>query len=223
MKNKDLLLGKTDIHIDKSFNLHHEVVSSLQKLQAAAKENGFDLQVISGFRSFERQLSIWNAKASGKRKIYDDNDLEINIESLSKKEILYAILRFSALPGASRHHWGSDFDVYDANAIDKKDVKLTPNECIGNGPCASMHSWLSEIISQDKSFGFFRPYKDDLGGVAPELWHLSDKNLSESFYQQYSYELFINHINSIEIELKQIILDESKNIYENFIMNVSRE
>ena len=28
-----------------------------------------------------------------------------------------AILLWSALPGASRHHWGTDFDVFDRAAV----------------------------------------------------------------------------------------------------------
>ena len=36
---------------------------------------------------------------------------------LSPAERIEAILRWSALPGASRHHWGTDLDLIDAHAI----------------------------------------------------------------------------------------------------------
>jgi len=38
---------------------------------SAARAAGFDLQVLSGFRGFDDQLSIWNRKANGKRAVLD--------------------------------------------------------------------------------------------------------------------------------------------------------
>ncbi|MCZ8486094.1 D-alanyl-D-alanine carboxypeptidase family protein [Vibrio lentus] len=34
------------------------------------------------------------------------------LQRSSEQQKLSAILRWSALPGASRHHWGCDFDVF---------------------------------------------------------------------------------------------------------------
>ena len=49
--------------------------------------------------------------------MHDDAGRAVVLAHLSPLEQLQAILRFSALPGTSRHHWGTDLDVYDAAVI----------------------------------------------------------------------------------------------------------
>ncbi|MEE8192443.1 MAG: M15 family metallopeptidase, partial [Gemmatimonadales bacterium] len=117
------LTGQTEEHLCSAEDaellgvpVHRDVVMPLHQLRDAAGKAGFDLQMLSGFRSFEQQLSIWNRKALGKLAVLDSNAVPLDIEKLSEKELVFAILRWSALPGASRHHWGTDLDVYDANA-----------------------------------------------------------------------------------------------------------
>jgi LAS superfamily LD-carboxypeptidase LdcB len=93
---------------------------------------------------------------------------------LAPAEQLHAILRYSAMPGGSRHHWGSDLDVYDAGAVDEDyRVQLMPAEVAPGGVFDPLHRWLDERMSADRSHGFYRPYAMDSGGVAPERWHLS--------------------------------------------------
>ena len=83
-------------------------------------------------------------------------------------------MRFSALPGTSRHHWGSDLDVFDAAAVPKGyQLQLSLAEVAGGGMFDPLHCWLDERMACDQSYGFFRPYSSDTGGVAPERWHLS--------------------------------------------------
>ena len=112
------LVGLDDTHIMdwNGTKLHSQVLTSLARLRSDANEAGFDLRVASGFRSFDRQLAIFNGKVRGDRPIYDENGNTIEVDSLSSYDLLCSILRFSALPGASRHHWGTDIDIYDANA-----------------------------------------------------------------------------------------------------------
>lgn len=158
---------------DAVFYLHPTVIKPLQQLQAEAKRAGFDLQIVSAHRNFNRQLNIWNAKASGLRALLDYRGQELDYSILTEKQKLQAIMRWSAVPGMSRHHWGTDFDIFDAKQICLSDVKLTPSEVEGNGACAAMHKWLGERIAANSSFDFFRPYQVDSGGIAPEVWHLS--------------------------------------------------
>ncbi|NIM47861.1 MAG: D-alanyl-D-alanine carboxypeptidase family protein, partial [Gemmatimonadales bacterium] len=83
-------------------------------------------------------------------------------------------LRWSALPGASRHHWGTDLDVYDLAARPEGyEVELIPEEVDAGGMFGPLHEWLDGRIAADAAFGFFRPYERDRQGVAPERWHLS--------------------------------------------------
>ncbi len=144
------------------------------RLQVDALVAGFELAIASSFRSFERQLAIFNGKARAERPVHDDAGEPVAIAALPAPARLRAILRYSALPGTSRHHWGTDLDVYDAAAVPADyRLQLSPQEVWPPGPFAALHDWLDERMARDESHGFFRPYGEDRGGVAPERWHLS--------------------------------------------------
>jgi LAS superfamily LD-carboxypeptidase LdcB len=171
------LIGRDDSHVtpvNGDILLQPEAGEALAALQGDASAAGFDLQVASAFRSFDRQLAIWNAKADGVRPVHDDEGRTLDVKTLAEPELIAAILRFSALPGTSRHHWGSDMDVYDAAAVPADyRVQLTPAEVASGGVFGPLHRWLDERIAADRAHGFYRPYDRDGGGVAPERWHLS--------------------------------------------------
>ena len=144
------------------------------ELQRDAGEAGFELAIASSYRSFARQLAIFNAKASGQRPVHDDAGRSVDMARLPPADQLQAILRFSALPGTSRHHWGTDLDVFDAAALaDDARVQLTPDEVAPGGVFDALHCWLDGRMAAGQSHGFYRPYGEDRGGVAVERWHLS--------------------------------------------------
>lgn len=182
--NPRQLVGLEDTHLvtlPDGHRLQEDTASAFALLQADAKQAGFDLAIASSYRSFERQLAIWNSKACGDRPVYDDRDQPIAMAQLSPIEQLHAILRFSAIPGTSRHHWGTDLDAYDAAAVPEGyQVQLSGEEVGPGGPFDPLHRWLDERMAQGESHGFFRPYGADRGGVAPERWHLSYAPLSVS-------------------------------------------
>lgn len=162
--------------VDDAFErpVHRELVPALRALQADARAAGFELALASGFRDYDRQLAIWNGKATGQRPLLDDQCRPLAAATLEAGALLHAILRWSALPGASRHHWGSDIDVYDRAALaPSATVELVAAEVADDGPFGPFHRWLDDRIASGRSHGFFRPYATDRGGVAPERWHLS--------------------------------------------------
>lgn len=170
--------GRAESHliaVDGLAGLYHgEMVADLLALKVAAQAQGFELAVASGYRSFERQLAIWQAKVFGARPVLDSQGQPLVIDQLTDEELMWAILRWSALPGASRHHWGTDIDVYDRAAVSADyQLQLIPEEYEGQGPFARLSRWLGECIERQQAFGFYRPYAEDRGGVAPEPWHLS--------------------------------------------------
>lgn len=214
---KDILTGQTQNHlcsIDNNLFIHKDMLASLNKLQKYAQDSGFKIQVISGFRSFERQTFLWNQKASGQRNVFDNKENLVDIKNLDTKELLHLILRWSAIPGTSRHHWGTDIDVIDSQVLPKDyKVSLTAKECLPDGIFGKFHQWLDKAIESNKSFGFFRPYNLDKGGVACEKWHLSYAPLSQQFFKHYSYDFFQEFINSTafkNIELNELIKEHSK-------------
>jgi LAS superfamily LD-carboxypeptidase LdcB len=220
--NIDLIFGKTTEHLVQlegtKYFIHQQMLHDFLKLQKSAREAGFDLQVISAFRDYDRQLSIWNAKARGERPILDDQERVLDYSKLSPTELLFAILRWSAIPGCSRHHWGSDIDIFDAKTQTAEQVKLVPSECIGSGPAAPLHDWLDQKMAQNEAFGFFRPYSTDQGGVAPERWHLSYYPISRRVIDVFTFSLFKKHIETSDIELKEVILENASEIFERFLM-----
>lgn len=160
-------------------SLHPATARAFLSLRREAACDGLDLRVVSGFRSFERQLLIWNAKARGERALLDADEREIDALSLSPQLRVLAILRWSALPGASRHHWGSDFDIVDAAALAPG---ARPSLCVADfgsdGMFRQLGAWLDERVDGSPESGFFRPYDGTGGGVSREPWHLSHAPLA---------------------------------------------
>ncbi|TLU61310.1 D-alanyl-D-alanine carboxypeptidase family protein [Thalassotalea litorea] len=183
------LTGQSQQHIafiEGNIGLHQQVVAPWQALQAAAAKDGFNLQIVSGFRSFERQLGIFNAKLTGQRPVLDINNCQVAMDSLTVEQQIHSVLLYSALPGASRHHWGTDIDVFDPDLLDGLKLQLEPWEYAGGGPMAPLNDWLNSNI---EAFGFYKPYAKYQGGVAPEPWHLSYRPLAAQFEQQLTLDL----------------------------------
>jgi LAS superfamily LD-carboxypeptidase LdcB len=222
--NVDILLGKTTEHLvsleGTKYFIHHLMLKDFLRLQNEARHEGFDLQIISGFRDYERQLRIWNLKASGERQLLDDQERPLEFSTLSPLQIVMAILRWSALPGCSRHHWGTDIDIYDGKTQSPEDVQLVPSETRGEGPAARLHEWLDQRIRTKTAFGFYRPYETDRGGVSPERWHLSYHSISNRFMEQYSFSLFRKNIEDSQMSFKNVILDNAHEIYQQFFLNI---
>ena len=198
--------------------IHKQVLTPFLELQNAAQKAGFDLKICSAYRSFDRQMLIWNAKASGMRPVMDPFGQSINIQDLNPWQKIQAILRWSALPGASRHHWGTDFDIYDARAMPEGyQIQLTPNEVQGDGLFAPMHDWLDGYLDSSKS-GFYRPYAVDKGGIAPERWHLSYRPIADKYAQMLSRELLVTKLKSSDLILLDVVLEYLDDILQRYII-----
>lgn len=197
--------------------IHSEVVIPWKSLKAAAAAEGFDLVIASGFRSFERQLMIWNDKLLGNRVILDDQGRPLDFQRLPPFEQVKSVMRWSALPGASRHHWGTDMDVYDAAAVpDDYTLQLIPDEYRVGGPFAPCMFWLDEYLSRS-DLGFFFPYSSDTSGVMPEPWHLSYRPVASQFQQKWLLDSLIEIILESDIQHKTVILEHMSELYHQFI------
>ncbi|WP_170942912.1 M15 family metallopeptidase [Candidatus Dactylopiibacterium carminicum] len=172
------LTGRSDSHVrefqfsdDSGFFAHPEAALAFLRLREAAAAERIDLRPASVFRSFDGQLRIWRAKWQGLRPLYDADGQPMDHASLSEAELIDAILEWSALPGASRHHWGSEFDVFDLAAMPADyRLQLLPAEYAPEGVFAYLNAWLDRNMAR---FGFFRPYDCERGGLHVEPWHLS--------------------------------------------------
>ena len=119
-------------------------------------------------------MRIINDKWSWDRPVIDGEGRLLDRARYGDDEWLNAILRFSALPGTSRHHWGTDLDIWDASATGENyRPLLSPPEYEPPGPFFEMTRWWDELIAADDDEGFYKPYAVDRGGIAPEAWHVS--------------------------------------------------
>lgn len=222
--NTDILFGKTTEHLvaleGTKYSINRDMVHDFNQLKKSAEEAGFDLQIASAFRDYERQLKIWNSKARGERPILDDNAQPLNHSSLSPSQLMFAILRWSALPGCSRHHWGTDIDVFDGKTQSPEVVKLIPSECEGNGPAARLHEWIDRQIESNQSYGFYRPYSTDRGGITPERWHLSYAPMANRYERFFTSSLFKKNILESEILLKEVVLENIDEVFKRFFVNL---
>lgn len=153
------------------FAARPEVAQAFLALRAAAAQDGIDLLPIASWRPFGAQLNIWNRKWSGQGVLHDIHGQVREHAALSPEELVWAILGWSGLPGATRRHWGTDIDVFDRNAMPEGyRTRLLPQEVAPGGVYEGLHAWLDVNIAR---FGFFRPYRRYRGGMYPEPWHLS--------------------------------------------------
>ncbi|WP_274620524.1 M15 family metallopeptidase [Colwellia maritima] len=144
-------MGLTDQHIHyfeqtghrKNLGIHQLMLDDFQSLVTSAAEADIEIKIASGFRSFERQLLIWNNKFNGKTAVKNMAGDSVNISQLNEIDIIKAILLFSALPGASRHHWGCDIDIYAENLLNGASLTLEPWEYASTGPMARLSSQVS--------------------------------------------------------------------------------
>jgi LAS superfamily LD-carboxypeptidase LdcB len=221
--NPAILTGRSEVELDvllgTPYRVHQQVLSPLQGLMHKATAAGFDLQVVSAFRSFDDQLKIWNRKASGQRPVLDATGKPVDIFSISSLELVHCILRWSALPAASRHHWGTDIDVIDARRLPAGyQVQLVPQEVEAGGMFSLMHEWLDDNM---EAFGFYRPYDRDRGGVSPERWHLSYYPLSSRFTDALQEAMIFDAWKDKQVELREVVEKNLSQLFHRFVRNVS--
>jgi len=220
--NERELTGRARTHVidlpEPKCTLHREAAPAFLSMRAAAATVGIDLEPVSAYRDFAAQVSIWNDKFRGLRPLFDRDGVELVHATLSEPEIVDAILCWSAAPGASRHHWGTEVDVIDRAAVlPGQRVRLLPEEYFPGGPFEHLGRWLEENI---ESFGFFRPYRTDRGGVSPEPWHLSYAPVSLQALHSLTVPALRAAIEESEIDGKQLLLERLDMIHERYVASV---
>ncbi|MDD3568587.1 MAG: M15 family metallopeptidase [Bacteroidales bacterium] len=160
---KNLLLGKVDYSADSNFvranpqYTHRELFvekntyAAFVQMHEAAKADGVDLKILSAARSFEYQKRIWEQKWALGGRHQTDQQKAIDI------------LRYSAMPGTSRHHWGTDIDINSLNSA-----------YFESGRGLKEYTWLTQNAMR---FGFCQAYtskcESERSGYEMEKWHWS--------------------------------------------------
>jgi LAS superfamily LD-carboxypeptidase LdcB len=143
--------------------LRKETLDAFLKMEDAADKDGIDLRVASATRNFTYQKNLWNNKW---------NALPTGMDGLKKFQ---KILDFSAAPGTSRHHWGTEIDINNANP-----------QYFNTEEGEEVYNWLAKNAWE---FGFCQPYTakgtDRPTGYNEEKWHWSYVPLSKNFTEDY--------------------------------------
>ncbi len=184
---RDMLIGKGNPNIvgdTYTSKMERTTKASFLKMQAAAGKEGIRLEVVSAFRSFQRQKEIFEGKY-----------LRFTGHGLSPTEALEKIIEYSTIPGTSRHHWGTDIDIIDGAAKRPKDVLLA-RHYHGDGPFCEMKEWMNENAA---SFGFYEVYTNDpeRSGFEYEPWHFSYAPISIPMLKAYK-----------QLDLKALLQEE---------------
>lgn len=157
------------------------VVEAFKKMAEAAEKDGIRLRVVSATRTFERQKQIWEDKWYGRRKVEGRN---LHEEDMPPAERARFIMRYSAMPGTSRHHWGTDVDI---NALE--------DDYFLNGQGKKEYDWL---ITHAPRFGFCQVYSarssGRLTGYEEEKWHWSYMPLSSKILSYYNQNISYNDL-----------------------------
>lgn len=184
--------------------LQPAAAAAFRRLQAAAASAGHNLQIASGFRDFDRQLAIWTRKWQS---------------SSQDQQALATILHWSALPGASRHHWGTDADFFDPSALGDSTLQLEPWEYENGGPFAALSAWLTDHATQ---FGFYRCYADpSSSGVAVEPWHFSFAPLAQNYPDQLDSEQLSQLYLDCKLPGHAIILPQLEQLLAQYVWRTS--
>lgn len=145
--------------------LRNEVYDAFKDMWKDAKRDDIDLVIISATRNKEYQSGIWNRKWNS-----------FGGDESTRAE---RILQYSSMPGSSRHHWGTDFDL---NALE--------NSYFERGAGVKIYKWLQENAHK---YGFFQPYtgfnafRD--AGYREEKWHWSYYPTASKILRAYNHHI----------------------------------
>lgn len=196
--DKNYLLGKLDpaqdddfIEVDSKYTkrlgqyLRKETYVAFIKMHDAAFQAGIQLTIVSATRNFDSQKSIWERKWSGQTHVEGKNLSKAIGDPVERAKI---ILKFSSMPGTSRHHWGTDIDL---NALE--------NDYFETGLGKRTYIWLKENASV---YGFCQTYtpknSSRPSGYEEEKWHWSYIPLAKSFLSQYIQKVSYDDLKGFE-------------------------
>ena len=209
--NTEILTGMDNSKIvGDTIQLERETYNAFIKMKDAAEKDGIKIKIVSGFRDFYRQQTIWN----NKYKKFTEEFL------LDGPSAIQEIIRFSTIPGTSRHHWGTEIDVIDENFKNEKNLLIAKKYEEG-GIFNSLKKWMDK---NSEKFGFYIVYDDNdkRPGFEYEPWHYTYRPVSDSYQTEFLKLDLKSIISKTKLAGKEFIDEEfiKKYIDEN-IMGIS--
>lgn len=149
----------------KDMYLLDEVYESFKQMAEAAAKDSIDLKIISATRTFDHQKYLWETKWTGKTKVEGFRLTESHKNSFHRAK---KIMEYTAPPGFSRHHWGTEIDI---NSVEDDYFQSEVGDRV--------FKWLQKNAGQ---FGFCQTYTSrelrDGKGFNEEKWHWSYTRIS---------------------------------------------
>jgi len=184
--SRDHLIGKGNPNLSGTeFKMHPDAYIRFLEMKSGAEKANISIEMVSAYRSFERQRQIFETKYQ-----------KYNQEGLAPLEVIQKIIEYSTIPGTSRHHWGTDIDIIDANAPRPESV-LEPRHFHGSGPYCKLKEWLNENAN---NYDFYEVYTNDPNrkGFKYEPWHFSFEPVSKEMLLSFK-----------ELDIKEILMEEN--------------
>ena len=157
---------------DNPMYLRKEAYGAFLQMEAAAKLDSINLKIASATRNFYYQRDIWEKKWIGAT-LVDGENLSVSLPEGSLR--FRKILEYSAAPGTSRHHWGTDIDL-----------NYAIPSYFEEGRGKEIYDWLTQNAGR---FGFCQVYNAKnaprVTGYHEEKWHWSYLPLARNFTEEY--------------------------------------
>ena len=209
----NILLGKYYKHLKgDSQKLESNTLNAFNKMANAALKDGIKIQIDSAFRSYERQVNIWNNKF----------DRFTNKNNMTEKQTINEILKYSTIPGTSRHHWGTYIDIIDGN-MPFVNNPLNPEKYKEGNIYFKLKKWMDKNSEQ---YGFYLVYTNDpqRKGFNYEPWHYTYKPVSMIFFKNFIKLNFNKVIEESNFKGKNNLTQELINkYYRENIMGINKK
>ena len=134
-------------------------------------------------------------------------------KNITPIEAIKEIIRFSTIPGTSRHHWGTEIDVIDEDFKNEKNP-LISDKYENGGVFHKLKKWMDMNANK---YGFHLTYDNEPGrkGFEYEPWHYSYLPVSKKYLSKFLEIDIIEVISKVDIHGKELFSDDFISNYIN--------
>lgn len=180
-KHPEFSLVPSEMATKDGMYIRTEALEAFSRMRKEAQKDGITLTIVSATRNFDDQKRIWESKWNGSRKVNGQN---LSVSMPDQSERAREILKYSSMPGTSRHHWGTDIDINSVNP-----------SYFETGKGKTEYEWLRDNAHR---FGFCQTYTskdaDRPVGYDEEKWHWSYLPISIPMLRYYSRNVKAVHV-----------------------------
>jgi hypothetical protein len=179
------------------------VMRAFWRFKNQAKTDGWNLILVSAYRSYRDQRRVWNQS--------DDSYLQRG--ATNQKKRVEAVMSLVSVPGLSRHHWGTELDISEAS-IRGQLVNVEPDT---PERVLKFYNWMQKNAPQ---YGFCQVYLGHNGSVHNEPWHWSYLPYSKNYQKQFMnikdfkkiFDISVEDVGYLMKNFNRILKDEKNSI-----------